>query len=49
MLTDLEQVGQSTDRKRALSLTVKIQGLDKQATADYEAVHAALNLPKVTG
>jgi hypothetical protein len=49
MLTDLEQLGQSTDRKRALSLTVKIQGLDKQATADYEAVHAALNLPKVTG
>jgi hypothetical protein len=48
MLTDLEQLGQSTDRKRAAGLTAKIQKLDKQATADYEAVHAALNLPKVT-
>jgi hypothetical protein len=48
MLTDLEQLGQSTDRKRAASLTAKIQALDKQAAADYEAVHTALNLPKVT-
>jgi hypothetical protein len=48
MLTDLEQLGQSTDPKRAAGLTTKIVGLDKQATADYEAVHAALNLPRVT-
>jgi hypothetical protein len=48
MLTDLEQLGQSTDRKRAAGLVAKIQALDKQATAEYEAVHAALNLPKVS-
>jgi hypothetical protein len=48
MLTDLEQLGQSTDRTRAAGLAAKIQALDKQATAEYEAVHAALNLPKVS-
>jgi hypothetical protein len=48
MLTDLEQLGQSADRKRAADLATKIVQLDEQATADYDAVHAALNLPKVT-
>jgi hypothetical protein len=46
-LTDLEQLGKSTDRTRAKSLTAKIKKLNKTATADYDAVHAALNLPKV--
>jgi len=48
MLTDLEQLGQSTDRTRAAGLAAKIKALDREASADYEAVHAALNLPKVT-
>lgn len=45
-LADLEQLGKSTDPTRAKSLTAKIKKLDKKATADYDAVHAALNLPK---
>jgi hypothetical protein len=48
MLTDLEQLGQNTDRTRAAGLAAKIKALDREASADYEAVHAALNLPKVT-
>jgi hypothetical protein len=46
MLTDLEQLGQSTDQTRAAGLTAKIKRLEQKATADYDAVHAALGLPK---
>jgi hypothetical protein len=48
MLTDLGELGQKADPKRAATLAATIKKLGKKAEADYDAAHAALRLPKAT-